>query len=88
MSRSFKLARGLLGQVVTVTINRPMGSSHPKRGYVYPVNYGYVSGVIAPDSDGRFAVQSDGVSLPFRTLDKVQTIQPGTGIAALAPATR
>jgi hypothetical protein len=28
--------------------------------------------------DGRFAVQSDGVSLPFRTFDKVQTIQPGT----------
>ena len=28
--------------------------------------------------DGRFAVQSDGASLPFRTFDKVQTIQPGT----------
>jgi inorganic pyrophosphatase len=28
-----------------------MGSRHPHRGYVYPVNYGYVSGVIAPDGD-------------------------------------
>jgi inorganic pyrophosphatase len=51
MSRSLELARGLLGQVVTVTIDRPMGSRHPKHGFVYPVNYGYVAGVIAPDGD-------------------------------------
>ena len=51
MSRSLELARGLLGQVVTVTIDRPMGSRHPKHGFVYPVNYGYVAAVIAPDGD-------------------------------------
>jgi inorganic pyrophosphatase len=51
MSRSLELARGLLGQVVMVTIDRPMGSRHPKHGFVYPINYGYVSGVIAPDGD-------------------------------------
>jgi hypothetical protein len=27
--------------------------------------------------DGRFAVQFDGTSLPFRVFDKVQTVQPG-----------
>jgi hypothetical protein len=27
--------------------------------------------------DGRFAVQSEGVSLPFRLFDKIQTVQPG-----------
>jgi hypothetical protein len=27
--------------------------------------------------DGRFAVQSEGVSLPFRVFDKIQTVQPG-----------
>ena len=27
--------------------------------------------------DGRFAVQFEGVSLPFRTFDKIQTVQPG-----------
>ncbi|MBV8401367.1 MAG: ISNCY family transposase [Acetobacteraceae bacterium] len=28
--------------------------------------------------DGRFAVQCNGTSLPFRMFDKVQTVQPGT----------
>jgi len=28
--------------------------------------------------DGRFAVQFEGVSLPFRVFDKIQTVQPGT----------
>jgi inorganic pyrophosphatase len=51
MSRSLQLAQGLLGQIVTVTIDRPMGSRHPKHGFVYPVNYGYVAGAIAPDGD-------------------------------------
>jgi hypothetical protein len=27
--------------------------------------------------DGRFAVQFEGVSLPFRTFDKIQTVEPG-----------
>jgi hypothetical protein len=31
MSRSLDLARGLLGQVVTVNIDRPMGSRHCSR---------------------------------------------------------
>jgi len=37
-----------LGQVVTMTIDRPVD---PKHGFVYPVNYGYVAAVIAPDGD-------------------------------------
>jgi inorganic pyrophosphatase len=31
-----------LNKSVYVVINRPMGSKHPKYGYKYPVNYGYV----------------------------------------------
>ena len=27
--------------------------------------------------DGRFAVQFEGMSLPFRKFDKIQTVQPG-----------
>ena len=27
--------------------------------------------------DGRFAVQFDGVSLPFRKFDKIRTVEPG-----------
>jgi hypothetical protein len=28
--------------------------------------------------NGRFAVQFEGISLPFRVFDKIQTVQPGT----------
>ncbi len=27
--------------------------------------------------DGRFAIQFEGVSLPFRKFDKIQTVEPG-----------
>ena len=34
----------MLGKTVTVTIDRPLGSAHPKYpSTVYPVNYGYVA---------------------------------------------
>jgi inorganic pyrophosphatase len=48
-SDSLTLARSFLGQRVTVRIDRPLGSRHPRWGFVYPVNYGYVPGTIAPD---------------------------------------
>ena len=40
-----------LGTVVTIKIDRPMGSRHPKRDFIYPVNYGFLPGVLAPDGD-------------------------------------
>ena len=30
-----------LGKTVNVEIDRPMGSKHPKHGFIYPVNHGY-----------------------------------------------
>jgi len=42
-----------LGKTVTVTIDRPIGSVHPKHDdMIYPINYGYIDGVIAPDGEG------------------------------------
>lgn len=42
--------------LVTVTIDRPRGSVHPKYpNLVYPINYGYVAGVSAPDGDWQDA---------------------------------
>lgn len=38
-----------LGASVTVSIDRPLGSKHPRHGFIYPVNYGFVPGVMAPD---------------------------------------
>ena len=40
-----------LGKIVTVKMDRPMGSIHPKHGFVYPVNYGYVPNTISGDGE-------------------------------------
>ncbi len=46
----------LLGQEVTVVIDRPLGSRHPKHNdMVYPVNYGYVPHVWAADGEEQDA---------------------------------
>jgi inorganic pyrophosphatase len=44
-------SKPFLGKVVTVKIDRPLGCKHPKWGFEYPVNYGYVEGVMAPDGE-------------------------------------
>lgn len=42
----------MIGKTVKVTVDRPLGSVHPKyKNIVYPVNYGYVDGIIAPDGE-------------------------------------
>ena len=40
-----------LGQVLDVKIDRPFGTKHPKHGFIYPVNYGYVPGTISGDGE-------------------------------------
>ena len=40
-----------LGRRVRVVIDRPLGSVHPGGGFVYPVNYGYLPGFMAPDGE-------------------------------------
>jgi len=44
-------ATQFLGKKVNVRIDRLMGSKHPKWEFIYPVNYGYIPGVKAPDGD-------------------------------------
>ena len=42
--------RSIIGQVVKGKIDRPMGSFHPRhKDLYYPVNYGYVSGLLGGD---------------------------------------
>lgn len=50
-SFSLALARDFLGKEVKVKIDRPKGSKHPKWGWEYEVNYGFVEGVMAPDGE-------------------------------------
>lgn len=51
MSESFELAKQYLGKKVEVVIDRPLGSKHPKHGFVYEVNYGYIPNTLAPDGE-------------------------------------
>ena len=40
-----------IGQHVNVMIDRPLSSKHPKHGYIYPVNYGYIPNTISGDGE-------------------------------------
>ena len=46
----------MIGDIVKVTVDRPLGSYHPKhKDMYYPINYGYVEGIIAPDGEEQDA---------------------------------
>ena len=46
----------MISQNVTVTVDRPLGSCHPDYpSTIYPINYGYIKGVIAPDGEEQDA---------------------------------
>lgn len=40
-----------LGKIVKVKMDRPMGSKHPKHGFIYPVNYGFIPNTISGDGE-------------------------------------
>ena len=48
---NYSNAREYLGKIVDVKIDRQLGSKHPKHGFIYPVNYGYIPGTISPDGE-------------------------------------
>lgn len=46
----------MIGKTVTVTVDRPLGSAHPDfPEMIYPINYGYIEGIIAPDGEEQDA---------------------------------
>ena len=46
----------MLGKIVTVTVDRPLGTYHPNhKDIYYPINYGYIEGLIAPDGEEQDA---------------------------------
>lgn len=52
---------------VTVKIDRPLGSYHPKhKDLYYPINYGYVEGIIAGDGEEQDAYII-GIDEPLET---------------------
>ena len=55
----------MIGNTVNVIVDRPLGSIHPKnKSLVYPINYGYVNGIIAPDGEEQDAYIL-GVNMPI-----------------------
>lgn len=46
----------IIGDTVKVIVDRPLGSYHPKhKDIYYPINYGYIEGIIAPDGEEQDA---------------------------------
>ena len=46
----------MIEKIVRVTVDRPLGSYHPKhKDMYYPINYGYIEGIIAPDGEEQDA---------------------------------
>lgn len=66
MTREFIDARTFIGKTVRVSVDRPLGSRHPDAGFVYPVNYGFLPGVPAPDGENLDAYIL-GVAKPITT---------------------
>lgn len=40
-----------LGQTVKVKMDRPLGTKHPKHGFIYEVNYGYIPNTVSEDGE-------------------------------------
>lgn len=63
-SKSFQIAKQYLGKTVKVKVDRPKGSIHPKWNFEYPVNYGFLEGILAPDGE-EFDAYVLGVEEPL-----------------------
>ena len=59
------LVNSFLGKTVTISIDRPKGSIHPKHDdIIYPVNYGYIPNVLGGDGE-ELDVYLLGVNTPI-----------------------
>ena len=57
----------MIGQVVTVIVDRPLGCRHPKhKDIYYSMNYGYINGIIAADGEEQDAYIL-GIDYPVNT---------------------
>ena len=44
-------AKEFIGKIVEVQMDRPLGTRHPKHGFIYCVNYGYIPNTISGDGE-------------------------------------
>lgn len=60
------LVHSYLGKTVSIVIDRPIGSSHPKDdNFIYPVNYGFIPNVFSGD-DEELDVYLLGIETPVK----------------------
>lgn len=60
------LVKSYLGKTVTISIDRPIGSVHPKHeDVVYPINYGFIPEVLGGDGE-ELDVYLLGVDTPVK----------------------
>ena len=62
MDHREELIRNLLGKTVLICVDRPIGYNH--NGLIYPVNYGFIPGIIAGDGEEQDAYIL-GVDVPL-----------------------
>ena len=66
----------MIGDIVTVTVDRPLGTYHPKhKDLYYPINYGYIEGIIAPDGE-----EQDAYILGVLKSSQEKSLQLSTGL--------
>ena len=51
MDKQIVNATNFLGKSVTIKVDRPLGSKHPKYDWFYELNYGFVPGTISSDGE-------------------------------------
>ena len=44
-------SKEFLNKTVTVKMDRPLWSKHPKHDFIYTVNYGFIEGTMSPDGE-------------------------------------
>jgi inorganic pyrophosphatase len=44
-------AKDFLGKEVSIEIDRPLGTRHPKHGFMYMLNYGFIPNTISGDGE-------------------------------------
>lgn len=51
MGKKVAVARDYIGKEIKIKIDRMLGTKHPKHGFVYMINYGYVPDTISGDGE-------------------------------------
>ncbi len=63
-------AKSYIGKEVVVTIDRPFHSKHPKHGFTYELNYGFVPGTLSRDGEELDAYVL-GVTEPIKSFSGI-----------------